>query len=258
MNRLKRFLGSFVFLLFLSVSVIGNAFALQPKIITMDSNDITTEIISEAEHSERIIVDNDSPLVFEKSDLLFDDFEKTTDKDISTKYVGYVFAGPNQIHAYPLVCNLNTGDLFYYNTIGDSVYFSMLSQYSNIKFTKSEAMNLYNRALGVAYTNEPQYSYGIVGWYIISEIDLMADRPKYVEYRIAEPNFGVGSDYEKWNVPYEKVRITLQGACAFPDDYSETQYFHIGGVEGSYYYTADNGKVLSVPFGAGISVNVKN
>ena len=137
-------------------------------------------------------------LVFrQKSDLLFDDFEKTTDKDISTKYVGYVFAGPNQIHAYPLVCNLNTGDLFYYNTIGDSVYFSMLSQYSNIKFTKSEAMNLYNRALGVAYTNEPQYSYGIVGWYIISEIDLMADRPKYVEYRIAEPNFGVGSDYEK-------------------------------------------------------------
>ena len=134
----------------------------------------------------------------------------------------------------------------------------MWSQYSNIKFTKSEAMNLYNRALGVAYTNEPQYSYGIVGWYIISEIDLMADRPKYVEYRIAEPNFGVGSDYEKWNVPYEKVRITLQGACAFPDDYSETQYFHIGGVEGSYYYTADNGKVLGVPFGAGISVNVKN
>ena len=99
-------------------------------------------------------------------------------------------------------------------------------------------------------------------------VQLRAQNPQYLKWRVAEPNFGQGTDYSdhrggapRWggselNVPSSFISARLQGACAFPENASDTDRYRIKGIEGLFYYKTNAGQVFGIPFGAGISLNV--
>lgn len=167
-------------------------------------------------------------------------------------------AGIAEISAYPLLLDLNTGRLFYYPHIGRKVTFSSISQYNDIRLTSSQALALYDEAITFLSNNnpEPTHSYAYAGWWINTLVQLRAENPQYLKWRIAEPNFGQGTDYSELNVPKQFISARLEGACAFPDNASDTERYEIKGIEGLFYYKTNAGQVFGIPFGASISLNV--
>ena len=167
-------------------------------------------------------------------------------------------AGIAEISAYPLLQDLDTGRLFYYPNIGRKVTFNSISQYNDIELTSTQAFSLYNEAISFLSANnpEPTHSYAVVGWWINTLVQLRAQNPQYLKWRVAEPNFGQGTDYSELNVPNSFISARLQGACAFPENASDTDRYRIKGIEGLFYYKTNAGQVFGIPFGAGISLNV--
>lgn len=167
-------------------------------------------------------------------------------------------AGIAEISAYPLLLDLDTGRLFYYPHIFRKVTFNSISQYNDIELTSNQALALYNAAISFLSENnpEPTHSYAIAGWWINTLVQLRAENPQYLKWRVAEPNFGQGTDYSELNVPNSFISARLQGACAFPENASDTVRYRIKGIEGQFFYKTNAGQVFGIPFGAGISLNV--
>ena len=138
------------------------------------------------------------------------------------------------------------------------VTFNSISQYNDIELTSAQAFALYNEAISFLSANnpEPTHSYAVVGWWINTLVQLRAQNPQYLKWRVAEPNFGQGTDYSELNVPSSFISARLQGACAFPENASDTDRYRIKGIEGLFYYKTNAGQVFGIPFGAGISLNV--
>lgn len=172
---------------------------------------------------------------------------------------GYVSVGIAETIARPLIWEQETKRLFYLEEVGVKTTYSPLYSNALFKLTTSEADNMYNRALAfMANHNENGYSYFIVGWYVETLVELRTispSTPLYIEYRAAEPNFGQGSDYEKTNISQSIVSFRIGAACQFPSDANDTEYYQIGGVEGLFWYRAENGRVLGIPFGARLGMN---
>ena len=203
---------------------------------------------------QRIVLTEHEQAQFEES--------KTAEEganEISPLKLGYSSAGIAEIIGYPLLSDLDTGELFYYPNIGRKVTYGLINQSMSMRLTAAEAAEVYDEALQYLNSHIPTegHSYAIVGWYVETLVQLRSDHPKYIEYRVAEPNFGQGTDYTKANIPYTITSYRIKGACAFPDNASDTEYYHIGGIEGTYYYATDTGKVLGIPFSAGLAMNVK-
>ena len=165
-----------------------------------------------------------------------------------------------EIIAYPLLADVtdpSQARLFYYTHIGKKVTYTTFSQSRSMNITRDEAHQLYQLANNYLFTNEAVegHQYMIVGWYMETLVQLRSSKPKYIEYRIAEPNFGAGTGYTKANIPYTAISYRIKGACQFPSSFSDTERYVIPGIEGSYYYGLDNGNVLGIPFRASLIIN---
>ena len=78
----------------------------------------------------------------------------------------------------------------------------------------------------------------------------------YITYRAGEPNFGIGAEEETVAVSYTNAALTVGFPLPFPDNFSETEYYHIDGIEGEFTYrTAFTNQILDIPFSAGMSFN---
>ena len=80
----------------------------------------------------------------------------------------------------------------------------------------------------------------------------------YIKYHAGEPNFGIGAEDQTVNIPYTMASLKVGLPLPFPDNYSETEYYHIDGIEGTFTYRAAfNNRILSIPFSAGMAFNWK-
>ena len=79
-----------------------------------------------------------------------------------------------------------------------------------------------------------------------------------IKYHAGEPNFGIGAEEQTVNIPYTMASLKVGLPLPFPDNYSETEYYHIDGIEGTFTYRAAfNNRILSIPFSAGMAFNWK-
>ena len=246
---MKKFTSLFLVLIF-CFSMSATAMAASPAVDSV----VSTAVLGEG---ERVVLTERERAAFEASEN-----NMVSDPDSQNAVVPRVSVGAGiaEIIGYPLLADLNTGELFYYTNIGRMVTYSSVGQFSSLRLTAAQVQQVYNEALTYLENNIPTegHSYAIVGWYISTLVQLRADNPRYIEYRIAEPNFGQGTEYVRENIPYSIISYRITGACAFPSNASTTEYFHIGGAEGTFYYATDAGKVLGIPFSAGIALNVQS
>lgn len=208
---------------------------------------------------ERVVLTPEEYAAFEasKNNAEINQQEDTSNDD-SARVIGYAHAGITEIIGYPLMADLNTGEAFYYPHINSKVTFTSINQHASLRLTSNQAARLYSQAITYLSNNIPTegHSYAIVGWYVETLVQLRADDPRYLEYRIAEPNFNQGTGYDRVDGLKQSISCRLKGACAFPSNASDTEYYHIDGIEGIYYYkSVYNNQLLGIPFSAGITFN---
>lgn len=170
-------------------------------------------------------------------------------------------AGIAEIIAYPLVEDIDDPDYkFYYPNIGMMITFNTISQYNDINLTSTEVQGLYADTFYTLANNIPneRHSYRIAGWIVETRVQLRAEKPLYLDWRVQEPNFGQGTDYSSLNVTSSIISARLRGACEFPanTDVDTATRFNIKGIYGLFYFRNTSGQTLGIPFGAGISLNV--
>ncbi len=203
---------------------------------------------------ERIAVDSGEVVILEEP-VLDSENEGTELYEIRPS------AGIAEVIAYPLVEDIDDPDYkFYYPNIGMIITFNSISQYNDINLTSAEVKGLYSDTFYTLANNIPTegHSYRIAGWIVETLVQLRAEKPLYLDWRVQEPNFGDGTDYSRLNVTSSIISARLRGPCEFPanTDVSTTTRFNIKGIYGLFYFRNPSGQTLGIPFGAGISLNV--
>lgn len=168
-------------------------------------------------------------------------------------------AGIAEIIVYPLVEDVDADGMFYYPSVGMMITFNSISQFNDIILTSAEVNGLYYDVYNnLSNDNLPDdHLYRIAGWVIETLVQLRAEKPMYVDWRVEEPNFGMGTGYNRLSVPNSFISARLRGACEFPADTNAatTKRFSIKGIYGLFYYRNDAGQTFGIPFGAGIVLN---
>lgn len=164
-----------------------------------------------------------------------------------------------EIYGYPLLMEAETGELFYVPGIGTGGELPNKSQSESLRLSTEQANSLYQRVLSYAAANGKEgYHYSVAGWFIETKVATRADYPMYIKYHAGEPNFGIGAEEQNVNIPYTMASLKVGLPLPFPDNYSETEYYHIDGIEGTFTYRAAfNNRILSIPFSAGMAFNWK-
>lgn len=168
-------------------------------------------------------------------------------------------ANITQINGYPLLVEIPSGKLFYYSHIGVAQAFELAGQFMALRVTSDQAQNVYSQAVAYAYNNNADegQTYAVIGWYIRANIKLSADKPKSVEYRVAEASsFDSTGAYETYSITSQSANYWIGGACHAPSGVNTDEYFYIEGLEGTFYYRNSKGTVLGIPFRASMKVNV--
>lgn len=203
---------------------------------------------------ERIAVDREEVALFEEPVL-------DSENEGIELYDIHPSAGIAEVIAYPLVEDIDDPDYkFFYPNIGMKITFNSISQYNDINLTSAEVKSLYSDTFVTLANNipTPGHSYRIAGWVVETLVQLRAEKPLYLDWRVQEPNFGDGTDYSRLNVTSSFISARLRGACEFPanTDVSTATRFNIKGIYGLFYFRNPSGQTLGIPFGAGISLNV--
>lgn len=168
-------------------------------------------------------------------------------------------AGIVQIIGYPLAIDVDDPSvLFYSSDITASVTFNSYDQYSDLELTYTQAQALYDKLSAALYNYDSTKTYAIVGWRADAYIQVRADNPLYIHWRIAEPNFDAGTDYDTVPVTSNLYTVGLWGFCEFPEgkDNTTTTRFSLKGIDGQFYYRSSTGQTIGIPFAAGITLNV--
>lgn len=123
------------------------------------SEQTTVEPLSGTE-CQRIVLTEHEQAQFEES--------KTAEEganEISPLKLGYSSAGIAEIIGYPLLSDLDTGELFYYPNIGRKVTYGLINQSMSMRLTAAEAAEVYDEALQYLNSHIPTegHSYAIVG-----------------------------------------------------------------------------------------------
>lgn len=167
-------------------------------------------------------------------------------------------AGIVQIVGYPLAVAVDdSSQRLYSGDIYKSVTFSSYDQYNDLELTYTQAQNLYNKLIAALVAGyDSTKTYEIVGWRIVVYIQVRADNPQYIRWRVSEPNFGQGTGYTTTSVTSNLYTVGLVGSCEFPEgkDSTTTTRFSLKGINGLFYYRS-NGQSIGIPFAGGIIVN---
>lgn len=247
-------LGSILIAFVMCVMVGTPAFAAEPQ--EMLSVAVGSSGGSNEAWSERVIVSDEQREVFQ----IFDDGEEAaTDTNSAIEPLATGISGVfiEEIYAYPMLLEVETGELFYVPGIQTGGVLQNQSQSESLRLTTQQAQNLYQELLDYATLNGTAgYHYGIIGWYVDTKIGTRADYPMYVKYTVGTPNYSGITEERTVNIttPGQWVRVAV--AMGFPDNYSDTEYYHMDVLDGTFTYRgAFNNKILSIPFSAGLSFN---
>ena len=250
-----------IFLAFIMCVMVGiPAFAAEPQepeMLTMavGNSDMTNEA-----WEERVVLSDDQREMLLSSKGTESE-ENMDNNDVDELAIGYPtgVAGVyiEEIYGYPLLLEVETGSLFYVPGIQTGGVLDNQSQSESLRLTTQQAENLYQPLLDYAVTNGTAgYHYGIVGWYVETKIATTADYPMYIKYTVGTPNFSGVTEEKTVDITANGQWVKVGIALGFPDNYSETEYYHMDAVDGSFTYRAAfNNKILSIPFSSGMSFN---
>lgn len=242
------------------------AYAAEPEAVSTEPDEYGCVFLTEEQTQAFLESRNSAAAVLEEE--LLNDEQQGDEQDeesllrASSLSPGYVSTGIAEIFASPLFWERETKRLFYYPEVGVQQSWSTTYTSTSLRLTSDQAQAVYDYAFQwLQGHGTPGYGYAIVGWYIETLVQLRAispSKPQYIEYRAAEPNFGAGTDYLRENVTQSICSYRISAACEFPTNANNTSYYHIGGVEGTFWYKAENGKVFGIPFSAGLALNVQS
>lgn len=237
------------------------AYAAEPEAVSTEPDEYGRVFLTEEQTQAFLESRNSAAAVLEdeQQDEMQDDEGMLR---VSSLSPGYVSVGIAEIFTSPLFWERETKRLFYFKEVGVYESYSTTYTSTSIRLTSDQAQAVYDRALQWLKSHStPGYGYIFAGWYVETLVQLRAidpSKPLYIEYRAAEPNFGAGSEYTKADIPLSICSYRIGVACAFPSNASNTSYYHIGGVEGTFWYKTEKGSVLGIPFSAGLALNVQS
>lgn len=216
----------------------------------------TSDGASEA-WAERVILSDEQCAMLQSSEIA--DVPDNNNVDaLATSYpTGVAGVYIEEIYGYPLLLEYETGALFYVPGIQTGGVLAHQTQSESLQLTTQQALNLYQRLLSYAVTNGTAgYHYSVVGWYVDTKIATRADYPMYVKYTVGTPNFSGITEERTVNITSNGQWVRVGIALGFPDNFSETEYYHMNAVSGSFTYKAAfNNNILSIPFFSGMSFN---
>ena len=207
--------------------------------------------------AERVILSDEQRELLQSSKIV-KDIDSDDADELATSYpTGIAGVAIEEIYGYPLMVEVETGALFYVPGIQTGGVLSNQSQSESLRLTTQQTLNLYQRLLNYAVANGTAgYHYAIVGWYVDTKIATRADYPMYVKYTVGTPNFSGITEERTVNITSNGQWVRVGIALGFPDNFSETEYYHMNAVSGSFTYKAAfSNKILSIPFFSGMSFN---
>ena len=159
----------------------------------------------------------------------------------------------------PLAVDLDTGTLFFHNSIFAYATYNPGSQSESLRLSTPQNQRLLNGMMSYLHTLEG--SYAIVGWIAVSRIEFDASNPLYIEYTPSATWLKIGADADAGTSIKETISESnevraIQKFFTFPSNCDPKSEYYWIGCDGVFYYkNSSNNISQQIYFGCGAGFN---